>query len=111
MKSYRKTVIILGVLYFAAVLALAVFIRRAGGSIPGREADIITLNDIAKDAENTWDDLKSLGETDRGVDFAVLDTTDNILYDSRPEAGSYRTAPSSARNHLPYSSLWESGTI
>ncbi len=102
MKNYRKIVLVLGILYFAAVFTLAVFMRQTGGSIPGRDADIITLNDIARDAENNWDGPGRLAETDRGVDFVLLDTADNILYDSRPEAGHDLTLASAMKKGYLY---------
>ncbi len=97
MKNYRRTAAVLAILYFTAILMLAVFMQQTGGSLPGRDADILTLNDIAREAEKNWDDPTSLAETDRGVDFALLDTADNVLYDSQTETDQAPTLASAMK--------------
>lgn len=82
MKNYCKTVTVLCVLYFLAVLIFAFLTGRNNSEIYGRDSDIIKLNDITLDAGNCWDDPGKLSKKDYGADFAVLDTADNILYAS-----------------------------
>ena len=84
MKNYNKTVLILGILYFIAVAAFAVYTGQDAGRIPGRDTDIIKLNDITRDAERVWDSLEKLADNDYGVDYSVIDTADNLLYSSFP---------------------------
>ena len=87
MKNYHKTVLIFGILYFAALLAFVILTGSRSFTVTGRDTDIIKLNDIAKSAGNSWNDPGKLGETDYGVDFAVIDTADNVLYASYPADG------------------------
>ena len=87
MKNYHKTVLIFGILYFAALLAFVILTGSRSFTVTGRDTDIIKLNDIAKSAGNSWNDPGKLGETDYGIDFAVIDTADNVLYASYPADG------------------------
>ncbi len=84
MKNYYKTVSFLAGLYLAAVIVFAVLTGRSNGEIPGRDSDIIKLNDIAGDAAASWGSLEELGKTDHGVDYVVLDAVGNLVYASYP---------------------------
>lgn len=83
MKNYYKTVTILGILYFLAILVFILITgKNAAGT--GRDMDIIRLNDIAGDAGEHFGDLSVLEGRDYGVDYALLDTADNLIYSSYP---------------------------
>ena len=84
MKNYNRTVLIFGILYFLAVIAFALYTGQNAGRIPGRDSDIIKLNDITRDAELVWGSLEKLADKDYGVDYAVTDTADKLLYASFP---------------------------
>ena len=83
MKNYYKTVTILGILYFLAILVF-ILITGKGTAGTGRDMDIIRLNDIAGDAGDHFGDLSVLEGRDYGVDYALLDTADNLIYSSYP---------------------------
>ena len=83
MKNYYKTVTIFGILYFLAILVF-ILITGKGTSGTGRDMDIIRLNDIAGDAGEHFGDLSVLEGRDYGVDYALLDTADNLIYSSYP---------------------------
>ncbi len=85
MREYRKIVLILLALYFAAVLIFVLVTGRGNGELAGRDEDILKLNTVRGDAQKCWNDLTRLSEKDYGVSFVVLDTTDHLLYSSDPE--------------------------
>ncbi len=103
MKKYYRTVISLSILYFLAILAFVIFTGSVSIRIPGRDNDIIKLNDIVKDAEASFNNLNELSAKDYGVDFAILDTTDNLLYASFPTDGKDISVAYAIKNGLTYS--------
>lgn len=103
MKKYYKTLISLGILYFLALLAFAIFTGSASTKIPGRDTDIIKLNDIRMDAGESFNNLDGLANKDYGVDFAILDTADNLLYASFPTDGKDLSIAYAIKNGLTYS--------
>ncbi|MCR5356222.1 MAG: HAMP domain-containing histidine kinase [Lachnospiraceae bacterium] len=103
MKNYNKTVLIFGVLYFAALLVFMILTGGGKGVLPGRDTNIIILNDISKDAGDNWGDLNRLGETDYGVDYAVLDTEGNLLFSPNPKAVSGLSITKALKNGGLYS--------
>ncbi|MCR5331815.1 MAG: HAMP domain-containing histidine kinase [Lachnospiraceae bacterium] len=111
MKKYYKTVISLGILYFLALLAFTVFTGGVSTRIPGRDTDIIKLNDITKDAGASFHDLNELSAGDYGVDFAILDTADNLLYASFPTDGKDISIAYAIKNGLAYSYVTVNGKV
>ena len=103
MRNYIKTVLLLGILYFLAIIAFAVFTGRNNSEIPGRDEDIIKLNDITGDAASCWNDLNELGRKDYGTRFAVLDTADKVLYTSDAEGKEDLTLASAVKKGYLYS--------
>lgn len=103
MKKYYKIVISLGILYFLALLAFMIYTGSASTKIPGRDNDIIKLNDISKDAGASFNNLSELADKDYGVDFAILDTADNLLYASFPTDGKDLSIAYAIKNGLTYS--------
>ncbi len=103
MKKYYKTVISLGILYFLALLAFVIFTGNVSTKIPGRDTDIIKLNDIRMDAGESFNNLSELANKDYGVDFVILDTSDNLLYASFPTDGKDLSLASAIKNGLTYS--------
>lgn len=103
MKKYYKTVISLGILYFLALLAFVIFTGNVSTKIPGRDTDIIKLNDIRMDAGESFNNLDELANKDYGVDFVILDTSDNLLYASFPTDGKDLSLASAIKNGLTYS--------
>ena len=81
MKNYYRLVLLLGVIYFAAVMIFAGLTVRKNYSSAKQETEILQLNSIAKDAEQHWANLQELDQ-DYGTDFVVLDQNGRILYDS-----------------------------
>ena len=81
MKSYKNKVIILGILYFAAVIFFAVFTGLVGED-SDREVDVIKLNGISYDAGKCWDDISELGKKDYDVNYFIFDTMGKELYSS-----------------------------
>ncbi len=81
MKNYYRLVLLLGVIYFAAVMIFAGLAVRKNDSSAKQETEILQLNSIAKDAEQHWANLQELDQ-DYGTDFVVLDQNGRILYDS-----------------------------
>lgn len=82
MKNYYKTVTALSVLYFIAVIVFALYTGHWLADDPGRNMEIVKLNDISKDAGSCWDNPEELGNKDYGSDFALIDTEDNLLFKS-----------------------------
>ena len=103
MKKYYKTVITLGILYFLALFAFVIFTGSVSTKIPGRDTDIIKLNDIRMDAGESFNNLDGLANKDYGVDFAILDTADNLLYASFPTDGKDLSIAYAIKNGLTYS--------
>ena len=81
MKNYYRLVLLLGVIYFAAVMIFAGLAVRKNDSSAKQETEILQLNSIAKDAEQHWANLQELDQ-DYGTDFVILDQNGRILYDS-----------------------------
>ena len=103
MKKYYKTVISLGILYFLALLVFIIFTGSVSTKISGRDTDIIKLNDITKDAGTSFNNLNELSAKDYGVDFAILDTSDNLLYASFPTDGKDLSIAYAIKNGMTYS--------
>ena len=82
MKNYYKIVIVIAILYFLAVLGLWYFSSRDDGSNSVRGKDIVTLNDITKDAADNWNKLEELNRKEYDVDFVILNTENLLLMSS-----------------------------
>ncbi|MBP5415224.1 MAG: HAMP domain-containing histidine kinase [Lachnospiraceae bacterium] len=107
MKNYSRFVIVLFVLYFTAVIIVAVVTGKKGYETNSRDEDVLKLNDIARDVEDNWYDLNALDSTDYGVVFTVIDLNNEILYetnlsDERIETVSVENA---IKNRYPYACL------
>ena len=79
MKDYKKTVGMLTVLYFLAVLFFAV-LTMPGKSDPGRDELVLKLNEIARDIEDNWSRPEEWSGTDYGADYVVTDPTGEVIY-------------------------------
>ncbi len=84
MKSYKNKVIILGIIYFAAVIFFALFTGVIGEDTK-RDAEVIKLNGISYDAEKCWDKINELEKNDYDVNYIILDTMGKTLYSSDPD--------------------------
>lgn len=84
MKSYKNKVIILGIIYFVAVIFFAVFTGGIGETSE-RETDVIMLNGISYDAAKSWESISELDKNDYDVRFVIVDTMGKTLYSSDPD--------------------------
>ena len=80
MKNYKKVVAMLAVFYAVGIALLFVLTGFFNGN--SKDTTVLQLNDIAKAAEENWEDLTRLGEKEYGVDFVILDSSDEIVYES-----------------------------
>ena len=85
MKNFHKIVIMLAVFY---ALALGVLFWLTAKSMGNRNMDavVIKLNDIAKAAEENWDDPAALAGRDFGVSYVILNASNEIVCDARSDA-------------------------
>ena len=85
MKNFHKIVIILAVFY---ALALGVLFWLTAKSMGSRNMDavVIKLNDIAKAAEENWDDPAAMAGRDFGVSYVILNASNEIVCDARNAA-------------------------
>ena len=84
MKNFHKIVIMLAVFY---ALALGVLFWLTAKSMGNRNMDavVIKLNDIAKAAEENWDDPAALTGRDFGASFVILNASNEIVCDARSD--------------------------
>ena len=88
MKNYIKIIFAVILIFFIGVVIFSFVTgeKDDGTSYDGEK--IVTLNDIVKNVEENWNQFNTLGAeslftTDYGVDFCILDESNEVLYDSR----------------------------
>ncbi len=79
MKNYNKTLILLCTFY---ILGIAAVFLVMSSRMPERAQAVVQLNDIARSAEENWDDLEKLKEKEYGTAYAILSPENRILYES-----------------------------
>lgn len=78
MKGYRKACF--GVLIIIIIGMIACVF--GFGFIGTPSVDLVLLNEIAHEADSSWDNLQSLGEEDFGCDFLIAGSDGRVLYSS-----------------------------
>ncbi len=113
MKNYYKTVLVLGILYFLAVIGLAAFSAQDENAYSVRGEQILLLNDIVKDAGDNWGNLYVLKDNDYGVDFAILNTEDTVLFSGLKDdnAGETLSVPAAIKKGYPYTYITKGDII
>ena len=103
MKNYFRAVFALAVLF---VLGIGVF---AFSTLSGIKASqlanetVVILNDLTQDCAENWDDLSVVLETDYGVPYVVLDSSNGVRIDQRPGVIAGRmTVETAIKNRYPY---------
>ena len=84
MKNFHKIVIMLAVFYALALGVLFLLTAKSMGS-RNMEAVVVKLNDIAKAAEENWDDPAALTGRDFGASFVILNASNEIVCDARSD--------------------------
>ena len=103
MKNYFRTVFAIAVLF---VLGIGVFaFSTLSGITASKLANetVVVLNDLTQDCAENWDDLSVVSETDYGVYYVVLDSTNGVRIDQRPGVIAGRlTVETAIKNRYPY---------
>ena len=64
---------------------------------------VVVLNDLTQDCAENWDDLTVVSETDYGVYYVVLDSSNGVRIDQRPGVIAGRmTVETAIKNRYPY---------
>ena len=103
MKNYFRAVFAIAVLF---VLGIGVFaFSTLSGITASKLANetVVVLNDLTKDCAENWDDLSVVMETDYGVAYVVLDSSNGVRIDQRPGVIAGRmTVETAIKNRYPY---------
>ena len=109
--------IILSVLFLVGVITFAMISGHVSSGVSDEE--VLILNDIAKEAEENWDNPDSLGKKDYGVDFVILDNLNKEIYKSpsaaneisRITSSDHITVETSMKKRLPYKFIMSGDTV
>ncbi len=112
MKSYKNKVIILGIIYFAAVIFFGLFTGVIGEDTK-RDAELIKLNGISYDAEKCWDSINELEKNDYDVNYIILDTMGKTLYSSDPNNEDMKngSTENAIKKGYPYKDITSGGRL
>ena len=103
MKNYFRTVFAIAVLF---VLGIGVFAYSTLSGITASKLaneTVVVLNDLTQDCAENWDDLSVVSETDYGVEYVVLDSSNGYLIDTRSGVIAGRmTVETAIKNRYPY---------
>ena len=83
MKNYFKVVILLVILFIAAVAAFIFLTPSNPSDVKSSGEQVVLLNEITKCAEENWGSVSGLSDRFPGEDFVVLDINNSCLFDSR----------------------------
>lgn len=103
MKNYFRAVLLIAILF---VLGIGVFaFSTLSGITASKLANetVVVLNDLTQDCAENWDDLSDVSETDYGVYYVVLDSSNGVRIDQRPGVIAGRmTVETAIKNRYPY---------
>ena len=103
MKNYFRAVLLIAILF---VLGIGVFALSTLSGITASSLaneTVVVLNDLTQDCAENWDDLSVVSETDYGVYYVVLDSTNGVRIDQRPGVIAGRlTVETAIKNRYPY---------
>lgn len=117
MKKLVKVSMAAALIFLIGIVILVSFTNNyISGEADNSKEYISTLNNIAVTAEENRQDLSALDEKDFGVDFVIIDLTDNVLYsnlrsDRAQLAHGGMSVETAMRNRYLYKSLTENGKI
>lgn len=81
MKNLVKVSIVAAFIYLIGIVILGIFTNNyISGEADNSKEYISTLNNIAVTAEENRHDLSVLDKKNFGMDFVIIDLTDNVLY-------------------------------
>lgn len=112
MKNYKNKVIILGIIYFAAVIFFSLFTGVIGEDTK-RDAELIKLNGISYDAGKCWDNINELEKNDYDVNYIILDTMGKTLYSSDPDNEDMKngSTENAIKKGYPYKDITSGGRL
>lgn len=103
MKNYFRAVLLIAILF---VLGIGVFALSTLSGITASSLaneTVVVLNDLTQDCAENWDDLSVVSETNYGVYYVVLDSTNGVRIDQRPDVKAGRmTVETAIKNRYPY---------
>ena len=82
MKNYYKAVGIISIILILGIIVLAYISRDSYSGSFEDDTTVVILNDIAKIAEENWNDLSVLNEKSYNVDYIILDSSNKLIYNS-----------------------------
>ena len=103
MKNYFRAVLLIAILFVfgIGVFALSTLSGITASSLANET--VVVLNDLTQDCAENWDDLSVVSETDYGVCYVVLDSTNGVRIDQRPGVIAGRmTVETAIKNRYPY---------
>ena len=103
MKSYIRITVLTAVIFLVSITLFAVLTSWTVTQGTSRQT-ITALNDIARTAEVNRSELGTLGNSEYGSDFVILDMTDNVLYSNAP-VNDKLTVETAIQKHYPYQYL------
>ena len=113
MKHYNKLILILALGSLAGILVFLFFGLSVMNGPSDQSAAVLSLNEIAHDAADRWEDLSSLQTKDYGVSYVILDPANNVLYKAAEEKGSQErySVERAIRMRWPYAYVERDGVI
>ena len=119
MKNYVKYVIAFSIIMFMGILAFIMITGDMGSAVFENDENVLTLNDIAKTAEEQWGNLSDTSFGDYKTDFAVLDMNGNVLFES--DSGKSKlniindtgkiTVETAVKKRIPYKYIVKDGVV
>ena len=103
MKNYFRTVFAIAVIFVLGIVVFA--FSTLSGITASKLANetVVVLNDLTQDCAENWDDLSVVSETDYGVEYVVLDSSNGYLIDTRSGVIAGRmTVETAIKNRYPY---------
>lgn len=103
MKNYFRAVLLIAILFVfgIGVFALSTLSGITASSLANET--VVVLNDLTQDCAENWDDLSVVSETDYGVYYVVLDSSNGVRIDQRPGVIAGRmTVETAIKNRYPY---------
>ena len=113
MKNYYRTVLVLGIVFFLAVIGFAVISGQDKNAYSVKSEQILRLNDIMKDAGDNWGNLSVLKDNDYGVDFVILNTEDIMVFSGIKDNndGETYSVPVAIKKGYPYTYITKGNII
>ncbi len=117
MKNLVKVSIAAAFIYLIGIVILGIFTNNyISGEADNSKEYISTLNNIAVTAEENRHDLSVLDKKNFGMDFVIIDLTDNVLYtnvrsDRKQLAHGGMSVETAMKKRYLYKSLTENGKV